>query len=233
MNVRLPLIIVICLSLLLGACARTHVTGVWQKKDFAGPPMQSLMILAQTRDKQNRAAWENIITERFRRSRMDSVPALSAFPIGTPANIISVIDNANKKGIDGVLVIRHVDTRRVETYFPPHTQYYYTEYPYPYWRWYPPPYLGPYPFPGVYLWPFPLHEPYFYYEQEIVFSPGYRYYHQVILVESYLYKSSTGEQVWSMSIETVDPLSDNHLIADISRSVFRGLKRADLIRLTK
>lgn len=231
MYVRPALILLISLNLFLVGCARTHVTGVWIKKDFAGPPMQSLMILAQTKDKKGRAYWENIISDRFRQSRMDALPAVNAFSISKPANLVSVLDYAKQKGIEGLLVIRHVETRMVEKYHPPQTRYYY-DYYYPYW-WYPTLHYGPYRPPGYYPWPGPWFLPFFFYEQEVVVSPGYTSYHRVYLVESYLYAVSSSEQVWSMTVETVNPRSENHLIADVSRSVFRGLKRTGLIRLTR
>ncbi len=127
MNRRMyAMCIVITILFLEGCGTRTNITSVWKKADFAGPPMQSLMILAQTGEEYNRLVWENIIAERLQQSRMDVVPASSVFSENSKARVDLVVDYAREKGIEGVLVIRHVDTRTVKKYHPPRHEYYYT-----------------------------------------------------------------------------------------------------------
>jgi len=230
MKARVSLYCAILVLLALAGCARTQVTGVWKRADFTGPPIESLVILAQTGKEYDRSTWENIIAEQYRGSRVNAVPAISAFPGSREGGVDKVIASARQRGIEGVLVVRHVDTRGVEAYHPPVTHYYYGPgyYPYPYWRGYYRGYYGPY----GYRWYDPFY-PYYYYDYDVVVTPGYTTYHRVVLVGSYLYQSGTGELVWSLSTETVDPMSEIHLVEDISRSTFRSLQRYGLIRLTR
>ena len=233
MKGRASLLIII--FLFLAGCARTQVTRVWVNGDYKGQPLESLVILAQVGNAYDRSAWENIISDRYRGSRMDAVAAGRIFPESSGSRLDLVIAHARGQGIQGVLMIRHVDTRSLKTYHPPEIDYYYSpRYYYPYrrgyyrgYRQYHPPYVYK-KYPSHYYPP-----PYFYYEEEVVVTPGYTTYHTVVLVESYLYLSSTGEQIWSMSTETLDPRSPNHLAADISRSTFRVLRKYGLIRLSR
>jgi len=233
MNGRIYTICIVIMILFFAGCGtRTNVTSVWTKGDFAGPPMQSLMILAQTGDEYNRLAWENIITERFRRSRMNAVPASGVFPENSKARVDLAIDYAREQGIDGVLVISYVDTRIVKTHHPPEYAYYFPRRGYyPIHRDYYPGYRGRYlryPFYQEHYFSYP---PHFFYGQDVVITPGYMVDHRVVLVGSYLYQTSSGEQVWNMSTDTYDPRSENDLVGDISRSIFRVLQRYGLISL--
>jgi len=218
---------ILLLALLLAACARTNVISVWKNENFTGPPMQSIIILAQTGDDYNRSVWEDIIAERFRRSGMNALAAASVFSPDSRAGLPEVLGYARDKGIEGVLVIRHVDTRSEERYHPPRTEYYYDPWPYyPLWPYY-------YPRYPYYRRYYPYFPSYYYYGGGYYVRPGYTTQHQVVLVESYLYHAGSREQIWSMSTKTHDPRSVNHLIADISRSVFRVLRRYGLITLTR
>lgn len=218
MALRQQAFVFLLVSLMLSACARTQVTGVWQKEGFAGPPMRSLIIFGQPTQRQERSLWESIISDRFRRSGMNAVAALNSFPPNTPGSLLEVLDHAKAKGVEGVLVIRDRGSRGVATRHAPEVDVYVTPYWYPYGHRY----------PYFYPW-YPPFFPYTYYE----YSPGYTTYHNVVTVESFLYLAQTGEQVWNMTTRTVDPLSTNALIGDVSRNVFRGLRRANLIQLNK
>jgi len=218
MSLRPGILAVLLMSLLLSSCARTQVTGVWQKESFGGPPLRTLLILAQPSYKQERGYWESIISDRFRRSGMDALAAADTFPLNKPAPLLEVLDHAKATGIDGVLVVRDRGSRGITSYHPPEEEIYVAPYWYPYGRRY----------PYFYPW-YPALIPYFSYD----YSPGYTSQHTVVTVESFLYFAPTGEQVWNMTTRTVDPLSATALINDISRNVFRGLRRANLIRLTR
>lgn len=130
----------------------------------------------------------------------------------------------------------HRGTKTEERYHPPQRDYYYRYYyprPRVYHRYHPKgriPYRDYYyPYYGHY----PDYFPYGFYEEEVYITPGYTTYHSVVRVESYLYYSATREQVWSMTTQTVDPLSTGHLLADISRTIFRSLRKYGLVEIAR
>lgn len=233
MNARICSLGIVLMFLSLTGCStRTHITSVWMQDDYTGPPMRSLMILAETGDEYNRVAWENIISQRFRRSRMNAVPASSAFPEDKSPAINQVIDHARAKGIDGVLVIRHVDTETEETHYPETRTYYYPRpsYYYDYWpdrRHYYPHRHGYDPYYHEHFY-----RPYYYAPPEVVVTPGYTVEDKVVVIGTYLYRASTGDLAWNMSSDTYNPGTESYLVADICRRIFYTLREYRLIALT-
>lgn len=226
MHVRSSILIgFVIAAILLSACARTRVTDIWQKKGFTGPPIQSLMILAQTGDEYSRSAWETLIADRYRQSGMNAVPVVSAFPAPGDAPLATVLNYAREKGIEGLLVVRHIDTVTEKVVHPPRVEYFYAPF---YSPWYYPGYRGYYRWYPYYRY----YGPYYPYADAYV-SPGYTSYNRIVLVESYLYHTGSREMVWSMTTRTYNPLSSESLAADISRESFRLLRRQNLIRLTR
>jgi len=226
MKSRPALFCMIGLFLLLAGCARTSITDVWLNREYGGPPFASMMILAQTGEGYSRASWETIIAERYRDEGLNAVAAVRDFPEGSGAPIHLVIAHARENDMDGVLVVRHEATRTAQSYHPPRTEYYYSpfypHYPGRYFRGY----YGPYRYHRYHDRYDPFWPPYY----GMVVTPGYTTVHQVVQVASYLYSASTGEQVWSMSTQTVDPRSADHLAAEISRTTLRSLRKYCLLR---
>lgn len=225
--------VIITASLALSACTRTDVISVWKKQDFIGPPLQSVVILAETGKSYNRLAWENTIAEHFRRKGMYALPAVSIYQDTKHVTPDEVLAYTQKNQIDGVLVVRHVDTRTEERYHPPETRYYYTRHYYPHLRYYH--YKGPVPYRDYpyYLRHYPRYRPYFFYEEDVFVIPAYTSFHKIISVESYLYNSYSREQVWWMMTETTDSRSTSQLLAEISGNILRSLQNLGLIRQTR
>ncbi|GAB4333877.1 MAG: hypothetical protein Kow0089_02790 [Desulfobulbaceae bacterium] len=195
------------------------------------------MILAWTGGEYSRSAWEYMVAERYRRSGVRAVTALETLSPESPADMGTALDRARALDIDGVLLVRHLDTETIERYHPPQTDYYYYRYypPYPSYRYRPGhrPYPRYYRHPGRYPYRRYPPSPFFFYEREVVVTPGYTSYHQRVRVESGFYLARSGEQVWSMTTETIDPVSENGLVGDISRATFRSLVGLGLLRRSR
>jgi len=118
-----------------------------------------------------------------------------------------IINQVIAHGIDGVLVTRLVDTRTEEVYYPPMGGYY----------------DGPF---GYYS-RFSRYYPYAYHR---VYSPGYNTTLTTVLLETNLYDGGTQQLIWSMSTDTADFASTEHLVDSVSSKVIELLRKDGLIR---
>lgn len=206
--VKISFIACVIFALLPGGCATTNVTGVWQKSDYTGQPLQSLLVVALTGDNDKKTLWENMMADRLNQNGLSASPSIRSFPGDSEVTTEEIIKYVNEKGIEGVLVTRLVDTRKEEVYYPPSGGYY--------------DYGGRY---GYYN-RFGSYYPHAY---DRVSTPGYTATHTTVLLETNLYLSENQELIWSMSSDTFDPNSMNHLVDSVSKSIITTLQKGNLI----
>lgn len=202
-------VIVIALSFsLLTGCSKTSVTGSWKKNDYVGKPFTSILVVALTGNPNSKLLWENVMADKLRRNGLSDVSTtINSFPGDGKIDENEIIDYVNKKGIQGVLVTRLVDTKNEEVYYPPSGGYgggsfgYYSN--------------------------FNSYYPRAYSMQ--TYTPGYTATQTTVLLETNLYEAQTLELIWSMSSDTFDPRSINQLADSVSKKVLAALKKEQLL----
>ena len=193
---------------LMNGCTSTSVTGVWQKSDYSGQPLRSLLVVALTGDNSNKTLWENIMADRLVQNGVPATPSIRSFPGDPEVTKEEIIKYITREGIEGVLVTRLVDTRKEEVYYPPSG--------------------GAYGYGGGYGY-YNRFDSYYPRAYDRVSTPGYSTTHTTILLETNLYLTENQELIWSMSSDTFDPNSMNHLMDSVSRKIITTLQKGNLI----
>ena len=134
------------------------------------------------------------------------VTSLSAFPDDKKIDEKEIIDYANNKGIEAVLVTRLVDTKKEEVYHPPSGAYY-----------------------GGAFGHYGHFNSFYPYAYNQVYSPGYTTTQAIVLLQTNLYQVKEQELIWNMSSDTFDPRSINQLMDSVSKKVLATLKKDQLI----
>jgi len=194
-------------AVVLAACSKTSVTGLWKKSDYTGRPFRSILVVGLTGDRGNKLLWENVMADQLRQHGLTAVPTtVSVFPDNRKVDEKDIIEYVKAQGIEAVLVTRVVDTKKEQVYHPPQGTYYGGAYGYySHFNHY---------YPRAY---------------ETVYSPGYTATYTTVLLETNLYRAETQELIWSMSSDTFEPRSINQLVDSVSKKVLALLVKDKLI----
>jgi hypothetical protein len=175
----------VALSMALGSCATTKLTGSWSDPSYTGGPFKKIMVVGVARREAMRKIFESTFAARLREHGTLGVPSGSFAPGAELLDKESLASKVTELGCDGVLVTRLLDRSMQTTYYPPTG------------------YAVPRAYHGGY---------YHYYRQAytVVYSPGYVVQSTTVSLETNLYDAASGALVWSGLTDTIvseDPMS--------------------------
>lgn len=208
--------LLLCLALVLSACASTKLRSSWTAPEFKGPPVKKVAIFMLHKD------------ENLRRFAEDQ--AARSFPRGTQVvqsyrlfdkpeqNLDKIKEGLSKEGFDGVLMARTISVDRTQEYVPPQTVSVPTG----------PILVGPTFSTNdktknldvfyTYVW-----------GNTYQTLPGYTADVTTVIVETVLYRLPTGEALWSGVSETRNPHSQAEMVQDLVELVEKQLSKGGLI----
>jgi len=194
---------VLLLSLmLLSGCASTRVTSEWKDPAFNAEPMHAFVVVGISPDGAARRNFEDTLSGALTAEGATAVTSYSLLGEEEPT-LERLKPLVAGTGTQGILVTRLIGTDEETVYYPPS------------WRPVPVSYRS---YNG-------------YYRQAIYYNyrPGYVAQYKLVKLETNLYRVDTGDLVWSMQTESMDPSSSDRLIDELVPLSIRRLKENGLL----
>lgn len=189
---------------LLSSCASTRLTGEFREPGYSGGPVKSVLVVAVSDNQESRRSLEEAFVREFRQRGVAAQAALDALGPDTPIAQKTVLQAGKRLGVEAVFVTRLLGLKEEQVYSEP---IYYRRV----WV------QGRY----VYVYSPTL-------TSYAVLGGRYTTYRDYAL-ESTLFSVQTGEPVWSVRSETVEPESTERVVADLAKAVLDGLKKQALL----
>jgi hypothetical protein len=173
---------------LISACSTTTPTSEWKKPGYQGGYFDSFAIVGVSANTSAKRHYEDLFAETLRGKGVTAFTSYSLLSDSIEPSAESLEGPLKERNVDAVVTAHMVGTDVKTVSHPP--------------RWEAvPSYYGSY---GRY---------YGYYRQ--VYRPGYTSQHQYSTLETNLYNAKTGELLWTMRTESVDPSSTKSLIQEL------------------
>jgi hypothetical protein len=200
----------ICLvTVVASGCTATQMLGSWKSQDY-DRPLQKTLVMGIAPSPLVGRIYEGKLVDALRSAGVDAVAATSVLPEDVQLDK----DHAKKaiagQGYDTVFVTRLVKVDKEKRYVPGYT------------------YVRPHP------WRYPRPRDanfydYYTHAYPLVHEPGYTVEDTVASLETSLYDADTGELVWAMSSESIDPDQVNRVAAGLAELIVTQLRKDDLL----
>ena len=191
-------------GLLLTACATTEVLDTW-KDDSQTEKLTTVFVLGVIKEPAYRNLLENKLVKVLQDIGVTAYPTHLFFPQADQIDETAAADAIKEKGVDGVMVVRLVDTKN-ETVYTPGTTYIEGDYGGRYNRgWY-----------GYYGRGY-----------RVVSTPGYTTQYNISTVESTFFKPNTENRIWSTLSQTSETTVPDAIDSYI-KAIGTPLKSSDL-----
>ncbi|HEY5740295.1 MAG TPA: hypothetical protein VIW27_11250 [Gammaproteobacteria bacterium] len=168
------------------------------RNDGFSGTLDSVLIIAAIKRSTQRRVYEDLFAETLSTRGVTATPGYTLMTSELEISRDTVEAAIRGRDIDAVLVTRLLGIDEFETYHPPPSRVYYRSY-------------------------------YSYYDHALTeVGPGYYRRYKVLTIETALYDSASGELVWSMQSEAVEPSTPRPVIEDqinltIERLAAQGL----------
>ena len=116
---RLLNLFVLTSLLLMIACAPTKFASVWKNDSYTGGPLKSVMVVGVSENLKNRKMFEDVFTEKFKKTGTDAVPSYSAILTFKDLNKDRVLNEAEKLGINTILVTQLLGVEEENVFYDP------------------------------------------------------------------------------------------------------------------
>lgn len=146
--------------------------------------IDSVLVIAAVERSTQRRVFEDLFADTLATHGVAATPSYTLLTSEAEISRDTVERAIRGKNIDAVLVTRLLGVDEVETYQPPTTRIYYGRY-----------------------------DSYYHHALTEV-SPGYYHRYKVLTLETTLYDSASGELVWSMQSEAIEPSTPRTLLED-------------------
>jgi len=161
--------------------------------------IDSVLVIAAIDRSTQRRVYEDLFTETIGAHGAEAIPSYTLLTSGVEITRQQVEAAVRGRAIDAVLVTRLLGIEEVETYHPPTTQVYYRSY-------------------------------HSYYQHALTeTSPGYYRRFKVLTIETTLYDTASGELIWSMQSEAIEPSTPRPVIEDQINLTIERLKAQGLL----
>ncbi len=202
-------VLVVLSTFLLAACATTSVVSEWRDPGYRGAALKKIMIFIAAGDDATRRMVEDRLVSSFPKGTQ-GVPSYTLFPDAKDINEQNAKEigaRLKQEGFDGALTARLLSVDKDKVYVPPQS-YLAPAAVGPYGSFYR---YGGYAFSAVYT------------------MPAYSYQQTKYLIETIVYEIPTGQMLWTMTTETVDPDSRQQLVDQVTRMIDGELAKQGLI----
>jgi hypothetical protein len=111
----LPLIILLVTT----SCATTKLSSVWKDSTYTGGVLKKVMVVGLSDNLRNRKMFEEVFTKAFRDNGLEAIPSLSVILLAKDLNRDTIKDEAERRGIDAILVTHLSDIKEEEVHYEP------------------------------------------------------------------------------------------------------------------
>jgi hypothetical protein len=154
------------------------------RKDGFSGPIDSVLIIAAFERSTQRRVYEDLFAETLTGYEVEAIPGYTLMTSELELSRETVEAAVRGRAIDAVLVTRLLGVEDVETYEPPTTRVHYRSYNR-------------------------------YYQHALTeTTPGYYRRFRVLTLETNLYDTASGDLVWSMQSESIEPSTPRHVIEE-------------------
>jgi len=194
---------------LLNACQTAKLTSVWSDETYPYKPIKSALVVGITDNERNRRIFEDTLGQQLKSRGVNAISSATLMAQINESAQNAILGKAKEQGMQAILVTRTVGIEEQQVYYPPTT--------------------------GIQGDPF-LYPPHYrqfgsYYRNayEYVVTPGYTAKYKNVKLESNLYRTDTGQLVWSSASEIFDPNSVNEAVNSLSTVIAESLRSKGLI----
>lgn len=188
--------------LLITACSSTTVIEQWtdpgQKTAFT-----NILVLSMNHSDTQRRVFESGFIEELDKRGIESTASFELLPDQKDLSTEAIKSAIAGTGIDAVLVMRQVRTKKEDRYVPPRYDY-----------------VGD-PYYGSFYGYYGRFAP--------IYTPGYIAEDTIVHLETNLYRVDGEKLVWSGKTETFNPRDTNSLIKELAKTIVSELSRDNLI----
>jgi hypothetical protein len=193
---------------ILTSCATTRLNSVWRDDNYSGKVKRVLVIGVIKRPAVKRF-FEDEFVQQLKTRGTDAIEGFTVLPPDKEEDKDIIASKLKELGVDGVLIVRLVDKKTLETYIP--GEVYYEHAPY-----------AP-----------PLHyrewDSYYSRSYRAVYRPGYTVKNEVVIVETNLYDAVSEKLIWSALSETFVEGSSDDLIRSFIQVIIKDLYEKGLL----
>ncbi len=210
MKIILYRILLVSLSLTLGACSATRLQGAWMNPDYQGNGFQKILVLAVSENETYRRMFEIAMSNGFDQRGISAEPGYSLFPEQRPDKK-TIAQEISAQGFDAMIISQVTGKETKQVYYPGDTYYMRDPYFMPSLRhryWY----------------------DYYYRSYDIVREPGYVRTYKTVTVQSNIYDTRSEELIWSAVSETVVDGNIESSINSLVDTLTDKLDEMDLLR---
>jgi hypothetical protein len=192
------------LVFLLTSCAstKTNLTNVWKDDGYTGGPLKNVMVVGLSDNFDRRKGFERVFASQFRSHGVEAISSADVIPQDMEIDKDTVKGEAERRGIDSILVTHLIGVDREYVYQPPSPK-------------------------GVA--PDGRFGRYYSRVRAYATDPGYYVEKKEVRLESNLYERQTEELIWTATSETIYPESVDKVIESVCRAVMRNLRDNNLI----
>ncbi len=199
-------LIIVCVGILLNACASTKLTEVWVDEARKDKPVSDVLIIGVTEEEGVRRSFEAKFVKAFQAEGAEAVSSANVIKIDGNRKLEKdeILKAVYKYDNDSVLITTLVSVDSKQEYRPPRVMY------------------------GGYGGPWGFYDHYGY-SYGYVSDPGYSVTNTSYRLDTNLYDVKTEKVLWSGVSQTMNPKSDNKLIDDVIKIVMNALKKNGLV----
>ncbi|MBW1859591.1 MAG: hypothetical protein JRI70_05800 [Deltaproteobacteria bacterium] len=200
-------LIVVCVGILLNACASTKLTEVWVDEASKNKPVSDVLIIGVTEEEGVRRSFETKFVKAFQAEGAEAVSSANVIKIDGNRKLEKdeILKAVYKYDNDSVLITTLVSVDSKQEYRPP--------------RMYGGGYGG---YGGFY-------DHYGYGYGYTHYDPGYSVTNTSFRLDTNLYDVKTEKVLWYGVSQTMNPKSDTKLIDDVIKVVMNALKKNGLV----
>ena len=186
------------------SCAPTKFASVRKNESYTGGYLKNVLVVGVSENLHNRKMFEDVFTEKFKKKGIDAVPSYSVILIGKDLNKDSVLSEAERLGMNTILVTQLLGIKEEYVHYEP------LDYD---------PYRGKTAF-----------QRHFAGSSKYAHSPVSYTKMESVRLQTTLYQRETEELIWTSVTETFRPESVKEVIDSLSSAIMKSLRANKLVK---
>ena len=112
---NLPLLILLVTT----SCTTTKLNSVWKDSAYTGGALKKVMVVGVSDNLRNRKMFEEVFAKAFKDNGLDAIPSFSVILLAKDLKTDAIKDEAERRGIDAILVTHLSDIKEEEVHYEP------------------------------------------------------------------------------------------------------------------
>ncbi len=210
---------------MLGSCETTTLTSVWKDPTYQGKQIRKILIIGVSDKPAIKRVFEDEFARQLQIKGIEGIQSYTILPSEGPQDKDIIQAKVKELNIDGIMITRLIDKKKVEAYYPAERLSSIPPPPPPYPPDdNPPDYYPPYYYPHGYYYDWYR---YYYDGYQYTTQPGYKVEDEIVVLETNIYDAKTDKLIWSALsdtfIETFDRSLDRKLIQSFVSVILKKL----------